>query len=190
MEMDHMRAWPPAIRDLLAGSDARALGPGTPDREAFPKLKELRVETAFAPQKVCDPDMAACCLAGLWLRHDYLDESHRISQEIETADGSYWHGIMHRREPDFGNSKYWFRRVGRHAVFEPLLPVAVKLAVTFDDPQARQIASWPQWDPFAFVDLCEAVIGSGKSGEQLCIQIQAAEWRLLFEHCYRNTIGA
>jgi hypothetical protein len=190
MEMDHIRAWPPVIRDLLAGSDARALGAGTPDQEAYAKLKQLNVKTAFAPQEVRDRDMAACCFAGLWLRHDYLDESHRISQEIETTDGSYWHGLMHCREPDFANSKYWFRRVGRHAVFESLLPAAVKIAANIDDPHARQIAAWPQWDPFAFVDLCEAVIGTGKPGEQLSMQIQAAEWRLLFEHCYRQAIGA
>ena len=46
--------------------------------------------------------MAACCLCGLWLLHDFLDESHSLSQEITTDTGSYWHGIMHRREPDYG----------------------------------------------------------------------------------------
>ena len=53
--------------------------------------------------------MAACCLAGVWLLHDYLDESHTISQRIDTPSGSFWHGIMHRREGDFSNAKYWFR---------------------------------------------------------------------------------
>src|SRR4051794_32254466 len=49
---------------------------------------------------------AELLVAGLWLWHDWLDESHRISQRVETADGSYWHAIMHRREGDFSNSKY------------------------------------------------------------------------------------
>src|SRR3954470_17321708 len=50
--------------------------------------------------------------AALLLWNDHLDESHTIAQEIENADGSMLHAIMHRREPDYFNSKYWWRRVG------------------------------------------------------------------------------
>ncbi len=58
--------------------------------------------------------------AGLWLLAGNLDESHQISQSIESPEGSFWHGIMHRREGDFWNAKYWFRRVGRHPVLSEL----------------------------------------------------------------------
>jgi len=50
--------------------------------------------------------------AALWLYVDELDRSHEVSQAIETPIGSLWHGIMHRREGDFWNSKYWFRKAG------------------------------------------------------------------------------
>jgi hypothetical protein len=41
--------------------------------------------------RVADRDMAACCRSGLWLAFNFLDESHRISQDIDTPTGSYWH---------------------------------------------------------------------------------------------------
>ena len=60
----------------------------------------------------------------LWL-YGFLDESHSIAQGIDSPEGSYWHALMHRSEGDFSNSKYWYRRVGRHAIF-PALLVAVR----------------------------------------------------------------
>src|SRR5277367_1162697 len=44
------------------------------------------------------PDNAKAMLAGLWLWHDWLDQSHEISQSLHSATGSFWHAIMHRRE--------------------------------------------------------------------------------------------
>ena len=58
--------------------------------------------------------------AGLWLLAGELDKSHAISQASDSPAGSFWHGIMHRREGDFGNAKYWFRRVGKHSVLTSL----------------------------------------------------------------------
>lgn len=58
--------------------------------------------------------------AGLWLLAGELDRSHGISQDNDSSLGSYWHGIMHRREGDFGNAKYWFRRVGKCHLFDDL----------------------------------------------------------------------
>ena len=52
--------------------------------------------------------------AGLWLAIGELDRSHSISQHDDSSTGSYWHGIMHRREGDYGNAKYWFRRAKGH----------------------------------------------------------------------------
>ncbi len=94
--------YPPKIAELLKADRLTPLGPGTPNESVRAALAALTVESAFAPHTVRDRDMAAACLAGLWLYHDFLDESHAISQEIGTPTGSYWHGLMHRREPDAG----------------------------------------------------------------------------------------
>jgi hypothetical protein len=49
--------------------------------------------------------VVAACRAALWLAFDFLDESHAVSQELDTPEGSYWHGLLHRREPDFANPR-------------------------------------------------------------------------------------
>src|SRR5713226_8362206 len=45
-------------------------------------------------------------LSGLYLYFSCLDEAHEIAQSISSVEGSYWHGIMHRQEPDAGNASY------------------------------------------------------------------------------------
>src|SRR5947209_3766436 len=133
-------AYPPAIVELLAIDHPTSLGPGSPNPDAGRRLRPSDSAGLFAPLAVSDDAMARACLGGLWLRFDFLDESHKISQEIETPTGSFWHAIMHRREGDFANSKYWWRRVGKH-------PALVG-------------------DPLAFVDAVEALVTRGVGDRQ------------------------
>lgn len=67
-------------------------------------------------------------VAGLWLLAGELDRSHDISQNLDSATGSYWHGIMHRREGDFTNAKYWMRRAAGHPAIEELASHIASLA--------------------------------------------------------------
>jgi hypothetical protein len=170
----------PLVAELLAKDRVAPLGPGTPNLSMKPKLESLRAETLFTPHPIQELDMARACLAGLWLYHDFLDESHSISQEIATPTGSFWHGIMHRREPDPSNSKYWWRRVGKHPVFADLAEQAAKVGY---------LQTGTVWDPFAFVDSCEEHRGSGSEAEWKCRWVQHGEWELLFEWCYRQATG-
>jgi hypothetical protein len=170
--------YPPALAALLREPRLAPLGPGRPN-QAVRGLLEALDERAFGPQRVVDRAAADACRAGLWLHHDFLDESHTISQGLSTAEGSYWHALMHRREPDFSNSKYWFRQLGRHPLFADLAKAAAKVGYT---PSGT-------WDPFAFVDACARVIGTGGAEELLCQRVQRVEWELLFDWCYRRAVA-
>ena len=183
-------AYRPAFAALL---DDRlpALGPGTQIESARPKITALALNRSLAGEKIVDFVASRCVLSGLWLWHDFLDESHRLSQDIDTVEGSYWHAIMHRREPDYGNAKYWFRRVPQHATFQPLAAAARELAAKAKlDGPAEFLATQKSWDAFRFVDLCEAIARGRSQCEQLAREVARAEWRLLFEHCYRAAIGS
>ena len=107
----------PVFAEILAEPRLMPLGPGKPNQPLRSKLADLTPESAFAHARLADREMAQACIAGVWLYHDFLDESHTISQKLQSTTGSYWHGIMHRREPDYANAKYWFDRVSEHPIF-------------------------------------------------------------------------
>src|SRR5260370_34987403 len=117
-----------AFAALLSPDRLNLLDAGRPDKDYLPQLEALLEPAAFAPHAVRDENMATACRAAMYLYHDFLDESHALSQDLHTPEGSYWHGILHRREPDFDNAKYWFRKVGTHPIFGPLRDEAARLA--------------------------------------------------------------
>lgn len=130
---------------------------------------------AYAPREA---------LGGLWLYFSCFDECHKIVQELKSAEASFWHAILHRQEPDAANSGYWFRCVGAHPVFPDLLVAAKDIAARYPDAGFR-IAQ--EWDPFSFVDFCErARQKPGSLSERAALEIQRAEWQLLFDYCARS----
>ena len=185
------QSYGPAMAGLIDPGRICQLGPDQPNATARDKLAALQLESAFAPRTVVDADMAECCLAGLWLGHGFLDESHSISQRIHTSSGSFWHGIMHRREEDFSNAKYWFRRVGEHPVFDSLAAAARDMASSERATgSAEYLLRQTNWDPFRFVDLCQAVQSGEVPSENVCRGIARFEWQLLFDYCFREAAGA
>lgn len=165
-----------------------ALVPDHPHEAARASLEQMA--STGAVKQATNAEMDAAVQAGLWLWHDFLDQSHTLSQGIETPEGAWWHGIMHRREGDFSNAKYWFRRVGRHALFDSL---AVHVNdVTREEPADKQLFSLTRsgWDPSAFVDLCEAAHGRPDDPKYaVAVAVQQAEWRTLFDACVRGAVG-
>jgi len=124
-------------------------------------------------------------LSGVYQVNDFLDEAHRCAQKADNRDGAYWHAIMHRREPDYSNSRYWYRRVGDHPLFGPLGEAAdrllrsrsVRLPTAVLDARGR-------WDPFGFVSLCarlerEEAIRPDSELVAVARELQALEMKLL-----------
>ncbi len=162
------------IRSLLTpegeGLRPMPLVPSRPsDNLQLDALRALSTEDLF--DKIERSEFARCVHAGLYLYFSALDESHKISQGIASASGSYWHGIMHRQEGDWSNAKYWFRRVGSHPVLDAL------------GAQTRD-----GWDPFDFIDRC-SVASAGGPGQDELAGLQMEEWRLLMRYCYRHAVG-
>ena len=178
----------PVIAELLADEQPAPLGPGRERADVRSQLVALPAETPLATAG--NRAMADACVSGLWLYHNFLDRSHEISQSLHNQEGSYWHAVMHRREPDYSNSKYWFRQVGTHPVFEPLAAAASALANTADVSQGAEfLTAQTNWDPMRFVDLCQQAAGSGSALEQLCRDVQHREWQLLFDYCWQRALA-
>jgi hypothetical protein len=138
------------VSRLLSRQEPALLVPKAP---WSPELrKEIR---ALDPGR--DPASQAV-QAGLLLWNDDLDGCHSIAQELSDEFGAYLHGIMHRREPDYGNAKYWFRRVGEPPLFPALRAAALEL---LRDQKGLEhyrtpLDSRQSWDPFLMVDWCES----------------------------------
>lgn len=180
----------PIFAGLLGRERLNPLGRGAPISDVREELHSFSLEEAFLRSKIVDQNMANACLSGLWLLFNYLEESHTISQSIETTTGSFWHAIMHRREGDFFNSKYWFKRVEDHPVYGSLTRVAKELVSTSQPHDSITFLSKQNhWNPFDFVDLVEACLSGKSPHELLCKQIQQCEWELLFDFCYKRAIS-
>ena len=168
----------PIVAEILTGLQQAPLGAGDLASDRCEQLAAVDDADLFIGHTITNPAMADACRSGLLLRLNDLDGSHEISQQIHSPTGSFWHGIMHRREGDFGNSKYWFRRVGQHDIFAGLAGAAQAID-----------AELAAWDPFAFVDFVESVESRDDEDRELAEKIQQREWTLLFDSCWQRAIG-
>ena len=143
------------------------------------------IETAVS-SLTTDHRNKRCVESGLLLLWDFLDDSHEISQTMEgkgsprTAD--YWHGLMHRREPDAGNASYWFRRVGSHPALDHLgTQLIAWLSELKASPEMLQLAESrllknKSLDPFALIELSTAALRNpGSVADQTLRMVQYLE---------------
>ena len=164
-----------------------ALAFGPPAADVRGELASMSAENLSPGKRVRMPQDFECLKAALWLRYDFMAESHAISQGTATPSGSYWHAILHRREPDASNARYWFSRVGEHPVFAGL-SLEAKEIVGPQPPEAlKPLLAHDAWDPDEFVKLCT----SSQEGvaTQCLLELQRREWELLFDYNYTKAFA-
>jgi hypothetical protein len=173
------------VDDVTRGGLPAGLEFGPPVAAARDRLAALTDQALGAGRPVRDAHAAAAVRAGLWWAFDYIDESHTIAQDLDDAHGAYWHGLVHRREPDPGNARYWFARVAAHPIWDELGADARELVT--DTPSLRPIAAAGAFRPDAMVKLC----GSGLPADarERLLAVQRREWELLLDHDWTAAFG-
>lgn len=122
------------------------------------------------------------CLLYLW--HDYLEVSHQIAQDERSIEFNYFHAMIHRREGDFFNSRFWFRQLDdRHIVLIDLAKEVRRFLTERKELQLLKVlVKEDGWVPLEFL---EEVMKASKmertsSTVKLLTEIQAIEFACWF----------
>lgn len=164
---------PPNLTQFLSATSLAQYPLEQPNQSMRHTLNSLQVADLF-PGPVATNSNAQCVLSGLWLLHGFLEEAHEICQLIPTAEGSFWHAIMHRMERDYWNSKYWYQKVGRHVVLDRITQRLER-----------------RWHPANFVEVCEQSSGTNVPAERVNAirHMSQIEWQELFQYCWEQACG-
>ena len=154
-----------AFLQLIATPELPGLGPN--QRSSARAASDINAEVrSWANDLQLDADTLDVLRSAALLWHDHLDASHSISQSIPTATGSFLHGIMHRREPDYGNAKYWFHRVHSHPAYADIAQAVQERLDSGEIPSSlSHLVGQGNWDAFGFVDAVEEGLGSNRDPE-------------------------
>ncbi len=156
------------------------LTPSEPlDRELARQIRDSDDATIVGGKTIGSPAIFSLVRGGLLYSLDSLETAHAIFQDAHGDLGSYWHGMMHRREADFDNARYWFRRAGGLPFFNALHGAAS--AVSPD--MARQ----SNWDPYLFTGQCEQARFGAEELVAEMAKLQRAEFEAIFDYCWRQS---
>ena len=156
------------------------LTPSEPlDWELSRKLRETDDATLAGGKTIGAAAPFALVRGGLLYALDALDPAHAVFQEAHGDLGSYWHGMMHRREADFDNARYWFRRAGVLPFFDALHSAASQVS----PDMARQ----SNWVPYLFTGQCEQARFGAEERVGEMAKLQRAEFDAIFDYCWRQS---
>ena len=139
---------------------------------------------AIAAKAVASSGLNPLAQGALYLYLDCFEEAHNVANEREgTWEGNWLHAMLHRREPDAVNSKYWYARVKapegayRSIGWAVLEVLGQKPPKGFED-LARKVHKSCLWEPDPFVDLCDKVRVEDPASApyRLLVRLQETEW--------------
>ena len=119
--------------------------------------------------------------AGLFYYHNALDDAHKQAQVDEGDLAAYWHGMIHRREGDFENARYWMRRAGEQPVFQEMQHRA--------SDAAPHMGRQSNWDPYLFIHLCEQYKYGEHEYRKEIGHLQKVEFAVMFDYVWRRCVG-
>ncbi len=167
-------------RVLLHDDLLQKLIPSEPiNVDLLTRLRAMDDATLAGGLTIGQPQTFALIRGGLFYVLDSIHEAHTIFQETKGDLGAYWHGMIHRREGDFDNARYWFRRAGTLPFFDTLHRAASETSALM----ARQ----SNWDPYLFTGECEQSRFGEDEGLKDLLTLQRVEFDGLFEYCWRHS---
>jgi len=182
------------VKKIITELESRDPCPSLSPTEDWNSELTIRIENyshgeLFDGFAVTDSEFGDCVKSGLLLWNDALDSSHKIVQNIGTKTGNYWHAIMHRRESDYSNAKYWFGRVGKHPIYFQLHRHAMELSQTEQLGEYTDILeSNEEWNAVQFVDWCQAAKSLDDRVKNFLEQLQLKEIGLLIDFSCKNAL--
>ena len=145
------------------------------------RLRDTDDAAIFGGRALLPHAPAALARAGLFYFHNALDDSHKAAQELEGDTAAYWHGMVHRREADFDNARYWMRRAGEQPVFQEMQGRA--------SDGAPHMGRQSNWDPFLFINLCEQYKYGETEYKKEIGHLQRVEFAVMFDYVWRLCVA-
>ncbi|BFZ65406.1 hypothetical protein YB2330_006572 [Saitoella coloradoensis] len=147
-------------------------------RTSLPPLCPTAVfDASLTPEIAQLPKKQNTFKSGLHVWNDNIHEAHEIAQSMDgEISADYWHAVLHRREKDFWNSKWWLSRMSHPVLISTWDPTGNSLST------ARREAK-------TFVDRVERFVMSSDADKDEKDELekkQAEEMTALLEYCLRE----
>ena len=150
------------------------------DYELVIRLREADDAKIFGDAAIQPGAPVGLIRAGLFYYHNALPDGHQEAAEDEGDVAAYWHGMIHRREGDFENARYWMRRAGEQPGFREMQARA--------SDAAPHMARQSNWDPFLFTHLCEQYKYGETEYKKEIGQLQRVEFAVMFDYVWRRCV--